>query len=166
MPPSSNIWWIRDAVRADCSTIVDLVHELAAYEHLEHTVRLTPEALERHLFGPRPFAVTLMGETPAGIAGFALYFFNYSTFRGLPGIYLEDLFVRPEYRGLGLGKGLLRAVAQKAIAAGCGRVDWAVLDWNTPSIGFYESLGARGMTEWTTFRLTGDAMTALATSDA
>ena len=119
------------------------------------------------LFGDAPKAEVILAETGDGdVAGFALFCSNYSTFLAQPGIWLEDLFVKPDYRGHGVGRNLLAHLARLAVERQCGRVEWAVLDWNAPSIGFYESLGARGMTEWTTYRLTGDAMTALASSAA
>ncbi|MGH8305629.1 MAG: GNAT family N-acetyltransferase, partial [Steroidobacteraceae bacterium] len=114
------------------------------------------------LFGPRPFAEVAFGCLDGAAVGFALYFHNFSTFKGKPGIYLEDLFVRPEARGLGVGKCLLAWLARTALARGCARLDWAVLDWNEPSIGFYRSLGAEPQDEWTTFRLTGAALERLA----
>jgi len=154
---------IRRATEADLPTIIDLIHGLAEYEREPDAVRLDPETFRLHLFGPRPFAETLIAETPAGqSAGFALFFHNYSTWEGRPGIYLEDLFVRPELRGQGHGKALLAALARIAVERDCARLEWAVLDWNEPSIQFYRSLGARPMDEWTTYRLTGEALATLA----
>jgi GNAT superfamily N-acetyltransferase len=141
--------------------IAQLIRELAEYERLEHEVSLDEGLLADHLFGPRPYIEALLAELEAGAAGFALFFHNYSTFLGRPGIYLEDLFVRPQHRGRGIGRALLERLARLAVERGCGRLEWAVLDWNRPAIGFYESLGARSNSEWTTYRLSGDALTAL-----
>lgn len=156
MPP-------RAAGEADLDTIIELIHALAAYEREPEAVRLERETLRRHLFGPRPFAEVILAETEAGAsAGFALFFHNFSTWEGKPGIYLEDLFVRPELRGHGHGRSLLARLAQLAIERGCARLEWSVLDWNEPSIGFYKALGAAPMDEWTTYRLTGEALRELA----
>jgi GNAT superfamily N-acetyltransferase len=153
---------IRPATPDDTATIDELIRALAEYERLSHQVVLDEARLREHLFGARPFGEVLLAEDAGHIVGFALYFHNYSTFLGRPGIYLEDLFVRPEHRGKGHGKALLRAIARLAVERGCGRLEWAVLDWNEPSIAFYRSLGAKPMDEWTTFRMTGDALTELA----
>jgi GNAT superfamily N-acetyltransferase len=153
---------IRPARPDDADTLVGLIHELAVYEKLEDQARATPESIRRHLFGPRPFAEALIAEVDGQPVGFALFFHNFSTFRGQPGLYLEDLFVRPEYRGAGIGKALLARLAALAVDRGCGRMEWAVLDWNEPAIAFYRSLGARGMNEWTTFRLGDEALARLA----
>lgn len=153
---------IRPAVPADAEDILALVRELADYEKLSHEVTGTPEDLERHLFGPQPFARALMAHVDGELAGFALAFYNYSTFLCRPGLYLEDLFVRPRFRRLGIGRRLLVELARHAVELGCGRMEWSVLDWNAPSIEFYRRLGARPMDEWTIFRLTGDALTRLA----
>jgi GNAT superfamily N-acetyltransferase len=153
---------IRPAAAADSHDIHQLVRELADYEKLTHEVTGTPADLERHLFGPQRFARALMAHVNGELAGFALYFYNYSTFLCRPGVYLEDLFVRPAFRRLGVGRRLLVDLARHAVAIGCGRLEWAVLDWNAPSIEFYKRLGAKPMDEWTTFRLTGDALTRLA----
>ena len=157
---------IREATIDDCETIANLIRELAVYERLEHAARATPEDLRKYLFGDRPYAECLIAEDAGQGVGFALYFFNFSTFRGRPGIYLEDLFVRSEFRGRGLGKALLIRLARHAIERDCGRFEWAVLDWNKPAIGFYQSLGARPMDDWTVFRVEGDALTNLAGMDA
>ena len=114
------------------------------------------------MFGPRPYAEVVVAEAGGEPAGFALFFHNYSTFLGKPGLYLEDLFVRPRFRGLGLGKRLMQFLAHTAVERGCGRFEWSVLDWNAPSIAFYRSLGARGMDEWTVQRVDGEALLALA----
>lgn len=154
---------IRAATPADVPQILAFIRELADYEKLSHQVVGSEEQLAEHLFGATPRAEVLLLETSAGEpAGFALFFHNYSTFLTRPGIYLEDLFVRPQFRGKGYGKALLAALAQKAVARNCGRLEWAVLDWNAPAIGFYESLGAGMMNEWRTFRLTGEALEKLA----
>jgi GNAT superfamily N-acetyltransferase len=153
---------IRDANEADVPQIHQFIRDLADYEKLGHVVVATEAQLLATLFGDSPFAEVIIAEEDGKPAGFALFFHNYSTFLAQPGIYLEDLFVKPEYRGRGYGKALLARLAQIARDRKCGRVDWAVLDWNEPSIAFYESLGARRMDEWHTFRLTGPALDRLA----
>lgn len=154
---------IRAALPADVPTIAALIRELAVYEHLAHEVVLDEAQLHAHLFGARPYAEVLLAETDDGaVAGFALFFHNFSTFLGRPGIYLEDLFVRPAARGSGLGKALLVELGRLARERDCGRIEWAVLDWNEPSIAFYRALGAEPKDEWVLYRLTGDPMTALA----
>ncbi len=157
---------LRAARETDVPDILALIQALAEYERMREDCVATEEKLRATLFGAAPGAEVLLAELGDGqVAGFALYCSNYSTFLAQPGLWLEDLFVRPEYRGLGIGRALLARLASLAVQRDYGRVEWAVLDWNAPSIGFYESVGARGMTDWTTFRLTGAAMTALATSD-
>lgn len=151
---------IRPARPDDVPTIASLIRELAAYEKLADQVTLDEASLREHLFGPRPAAEALLAESGGAVAGFALFFQNYSTFRGRPGMYLEDLYVRPQHRGEGLGKALFAAVAQLAVARGCPRMDWAVLTWNAPAIRFYESLGADRLEDWRLYRLTGDALAA------
>ena len=153
---------IRPAVPGDVPAIARLIRALAEYEKLTHEVVLEEERLREHLFGPRPYAEVLLAEEEGRAVGFALFFHNYSTFLGRPGIYLEDLFVEPEARGQGHGKALFKELARIAVARGCGRLEWAVLDWNSPAIGFYRRLGAQAMDEWTTYRLTGKALAALA----
>lgn len=154
---------IRRADEADLDTIIALIQGLADYEREPDAVTLDREELRTHLFGPRPYAEVLLAEASGGhVAGFALFFHNFSTWLGKPGIWLEDLFVQPEHRGLGLGKELLGAVARIAVERRCGRFEWSVLDWNEPSIAFYRSLGAVAMDEWTNYRLTGDALEHLA----
>jgi GNAT superfamily N-acetyltransferase len=153
---------IRDATPADVSTIAALIRALAVYEELEHEVVLEEPDLRQHLFGERPYAEVVLAEHEGAVVGFALFFHNFSTFLGKPGIYLEDLFVVPEHRGRGCGKALLARLARIAVERGCGRLEWSVLDWNEPSIAFYRSLGAVAMDEWTQYRLTGDALTSLA----
>jgi GNAT superfamily N-acetyltransferase len=154
---------IRPAAPGDVPVVAALIRELADYEHLGPEVVLDEAALHEHLFGARPYAEVLVAETDDGTpVGFALYFHTFSTFLGRPGIHLEDLFVRSEHRGAGHGTALLRALGRIARERGCGRIEWNVLDWNEPSIRFYESLGARALPEWRLFRLTGEAMAALA----
>ena len=153
---------IRPATRADSALIAQFIRDLAAYEKLSHAVRFDEAVLGERLFGPRPYAEVLIGEIDGAPQGFALFFHNFSTFEGRPGIYLEDLFVRPEARGSGLGKALLQHLAVLAVTRDCARLEWAVLDWNEPSIGFYKMLGARMMDEWTVMRVDGDALTELA----
>jgi GNAT superfamily N-acetyltransferase len=153
---------IRAATPADLHTIVKLIRDLAEYEKLAHAVDLDEAKLRAHLFGPRPYAEVLLAEDAGAVVGFALFFHNYSTFRGKPGIYLEDLFVIPAARGKGFGKKLLAELAKLAVARDCARVEWSVLDWNEPSINFYKALGAVPMDEWTVFRLTDDALRKLA----
>ncbi|HEX7782859.1 MAG TPA: GNAT family N-acetyltransferase [Sphingobium sp.] len=153
---------IREAVAADIHLIHGFILALADYEKLAHEVRTDIKVLERHLFGPRPMAEVLIAEHEGQAVGFALFFHNFSTFEGKPGIYLEDLFVNPEARGLGAGKALLSRLAQLAVERECARLEWWVLDWNEPSITFYKSLGARLMDEWTVMRVDGDALESLA----
>jgi len=154
---------IRAGERADVPLIAQLIRSLAEYERLEREVTMTEEKLDRALFGPRPYAETLIAEDDAGKAvGFALFFHNFSTFLAQPGIYLEDLFVLPEHRGAGIGRALLERLAQIAVERGCGRMEWAVLDWNESAIRFYERLGARPNSEWTVYRLAGEPLRALA----
>ncbi|MDX2211014.1 MAG: GNAT family N-acetyltransferase [Sphingopyxis sp.] len=153
---------IRPATRADLPLIAQFIRDLAAYEKLSHEVRFDEAVLAERLFGPRPYAEVIIGEIDGAPQGFALFFHNFSTFEGRPGIYLEDLFVRPEARGSGLGKALLAHLAKLAVERDCARLEWWVLDWNSPSIGFYQSLGARLMDEWTVMRVDGAALTRLA----
>ena len=152
-----------DRVRAvepgDVADVVQLVHDLALYEKSPERCHLTDQQLQTALFGPAPALFGLVAESEPGvIGGFALYFLNFSTWEGVHGIYLEDLYVHPDVRGSGLGKALLARLAQLAVERGYARVEWSVLDWNTPSIDFYRSLGADPLDEWTTFRLTGPAL--------
>lgn len=153
---------IRPATPHDLPLTAQLIRELAEYEHLSHEVRFSEAALGQYLFGSRPMAEVVIAEADGAPCGFALFFHNFSSFEGRPGIYLEDLFVRPEMRGRGLGKALLAHLAQLAVERGCARLEWAVLDWNAPSIGFYRSLGARPRDEWTVMRLDGPALAQLA----
>ena len=157
---------IAAASKADVPVILDMIRGLAEYERLSHLVTATESLLRETLFGPRPAAEVLLAYHDADCIGFALFFPNYSTFLAKPGIYLEDLFVRPHARGKGAGIALLRELARLARERGCGRIEWSVLDWNEPSIGFYRKLGAVPMDDWTVFRLTGDALERLATPPA
>src|SRR4051812_22709159 len=145
---------IRAATRADAATIASLVRELADYEKLLHEAQAGAADFERELDAPNPVIHVLIAEWNGAPAGFALYFFNFSTFVGRPGLYLEDLFVRPALRAHGIGRALLRALARVATERHCGRMEWAVLDWNEPALKFYQSLGARQMNEWIIHRLT------------
>jgi GNAT superfamily N-acetyltransferase len=149
---------IRDVTAADVEAVVGLVHELAEYEKLPDQCHLTPALLHASLFGPNPAVFANVGSIDGEIAGFALWFLNYSTWEGVHGIYLEDLYVRPRYRGAGLGKALLLNLAQIAAERGYARVEWSVLDWNSASIDFYIALGAVPMNGWTMYRLTGPAL--------
>ena len=153
---------IREATEADIPLILSLIRALAVYERLEHKVVATEEVLRDSLFGQHRYAETIIIEENGEPAGFALFFHNFSTFIGRPGIYLEDLFVKPEFRGRGYGKALLARLAAIARERNCGRVEWAVLDWNEPSINFYKALGAVPLDDWKIFRLTGDALDHLA----
>ena len=153
---------IRPAGAHEMSLVLAFIRDLAAYEHLEHELVATEADLAAALFGPRPYAEVVFACLEGTPVGFALFFHNFSTFLGKPGIYLEDLFVRPEARGHGVGRRLLAWLAEVCLERGCGRLDWAVLDWNAPSIGFYRSLGAVALEEWTTFRLSGTALERLA----
>ena len=153
---------IREATEEDVPLILSLIRELAEYERLSHEVVATEDTLRESLFGERPYAEVLIAEQDGTPAGFALFFHNFSTFLGRPGIYLEDLYVKPEYRGAGIGKELLVRLARLARARGCGRLEWWVLDWNEPSIGFYKKLGAVPMNDWTVYRVSGTALEDLA----
>jgi GNAT superfamily N-acetyltransferase len=153
---------IRPATPDDIPEILSLIRELAEYEREPQSAVATAEDLMRDGFTEPKRFHCLMAEVEEGVAGFALYFYNYSTWRGHAGIYLEDLFVRPRFRGTGIGKALLSSVAAIAVEDGCPRLEWAVLDWNKPAIDFYESVGAVGLTEWTIMRVSGDALPALA----
>jgi GNAT superfamily N-acetyltransferase len=153
---------LRAATVDDAALLLSLIRALAEYEKLAHECVATEASLREHLFGPRPYAEALIAEADGQPAGFALFFHNYSTFVGKPGIYLEDLFVKPEYRGLGIGKRLLVEVARLGVERGCGRYEWTVLDWNEPAIRFYESLGAEMKREWIINRVSGEALSRLA----
>lgn len=156
---------LRVATPADVPVILSFIRDLAEYERLSHQVVADAARLEETLFGARPYAEVIIAEWRGEAAGFALFFHNYSTFLARPGIYLEDLFVRPAYRKHGIGKALLIQLARLAVERGCGRLEWSVLDWNEPAIGFYKSLGAVPLDDWTVFRVTGEALPALAARD-
>ena len=155
---------IRPATPADLPLIAQFIRDLAVYEKLAHEVRFDEATLGEKLFGPRPYAEVVIGELDGEPQGFALFFHNFSTFEGRPGLYLEDLFVRPEARGSGLGKALLAHLAQLCVDRDCARLEWSVLDWNAPAIGFYQNLGAKLMDEWTVMRVDGGALAKLAES--
>jgi GNAT superfamily N-acetyltransferase len=154
---------IRAARPEDVETLVSLVRELAVYEKLEQRVSATSADFLRHLFGGTPAAEAVIALEGGEAVGFALWFTTFSTFRGQPGLYLEDIFVKPAHRGRGIGKALLATIARQAIERGYGRVEWSVLNWNTPAIGFYRSLGARPMDAWTVYRIDDEALQRLAT---
>ena len=149
---------LRPGELEDVPLIAELIRGLARYEKLEHEVVMTEEKLTDSLFGERRYAETIIAEDDGKPVGFALFFHNYSTFLAQPGIYLEDLFVLPEHRGGGVGRLLLERLAQLAVERGCGRLEWAVLDWNVDAIRFYERLGAKPNSEWTIYRLTGESL--------
>lgn len=153
---------IRPATPTDLPLIAQFIRDLADYERLAHEVRFDEAVMGEKLFGPRPYAEVIIGEIDGVPQGFALFFHNFSTFEGKPGVYLEDLFVRPAARGSGLGKALLSRLAAVAVERDCARLEWSVLDWNEPAIGFYKALGARLMDEWTVMRVDGEALTGLA----
>ena len=157
---------IRPATADDVPLIRQLIGELAEYERLADAAVATDDGLREQLFSAQPAAEVLIGEVDGEAAGFALFFHNFSTFLGKRGLYLEDLFVRPAFRGSGLGKHLMATLARIAVQRDCGRFEWSVLDWNAPAIGFYRTLGATGLDEWTAQRLEGDALHALASHDA
>ena len=156
---------IRPATPADVPLILEFIRELAEYEREPQAAVATQADLLRDGFGPEPKFRVDIAEWSGEPAGFALYFWNYSTWQGKPGLYLEDLFVRPQFRGKGIGKALLVHLARVAVKNNCGRLVWQVLDWNTPAIEFYKSLGAETMKEWLTMRVTGEALTRLATEE-
>jgi GNAT superfamily N-acetyltransferase len=153
---------VREAEPCDVARIRELIKQLAAYERSADQARATEDQLRSALFGPQPAVYALVAEADGEVVGFALYFLNFSTWEGVHGIYLEDLFVTPDHRGSGLGKALFRSLASIAVARGYARFEWWVLDWNTPAIDFYRSMGALPMDEWTVFRLSGDALHAAA----
>lgn len=153
---------IRSATAADAPVILQFIRELAAYEKLSHEVTATEDLLRRNLFAENSKAEVLLAGLDGVEAGFAVFFHNFSTFMGKPGIYLEDLYVRPELRGRGCGKAMMIHLARLAMKRDCGRFEWSVLDWNKPSLDFYHSIGAQPMSEWTVQRLTGHALAALA----
>jgi len=155
---------IRPAEPGDAAAIWRFVQELAEYEKLSHVVEASAADLARDLFGPSPRVFCDLAEAEGEPVGFALWFYSYSTFKGRHGVYLEDLYVRPDARGRGAGKALLRSLARRCLAEGLGRLEWAVLDWNAPAIGFYDALGAQALDEWIVRRLTGEALARLAAS--
>lgn len=160
---------LRAATPTDVPAIVELIRELAVFEKLEHLVVVTPESLRPQLFGAKPAAEVVVAEaaTEAGpqVVGFALFFHNFSTFLGRPGLYLEDLYVKPAWRGHGLGRALLQHLGALAVARGCGRFEWSVLDWNVNAIAFYEKMGATLLPDWRICRVTGPALQAFARAD-
>jgi GNAT superfamily N-acetyltransferase len=175
LSPSDRTHRIRPATLADVVGIVAMIRELAEFERLTHLCEVTPERLRPHLFGERPMAECLVAEAPPlapgedpssrpadGLAAFALYFHNFSTFLAKPGLYLEDLYVRPSQRGTGLGKALLQSLGRVAVERGCGRFEWSVLDWNENAIRFYEGMGATVMPDWRICRVAGDRLAAFA----
>ena len=166
MPAAHPLLSIRPAAVDDVPLIRALIGELAVYEKLADAAVATEDDLRVQLFGDWPAAEVLIGEADGEPAGFALFFHNFSTFLGKRGLYLEDLFVRPAFRGSGLGRQLMATLARIAVQRGCGRFEWSVLDWNEPAIRFYRSLGATGMDGWTVQRLDGEALHALAARDA
>ena len=163
--PTSPDVRLRPATREDVGQILSFIRELADYEKLAHEAVADEVTLATQLFGDHPAAEVVIAEVDGQPAGFALFFHNFSTFLGQRGLYLEDLFVRPQFRGLGLGKRLMVHLAKLAVGRDCGRFEWSVLDWNEPAIRFYRGLGAIGMQEWTVQRVTGAALRALATAD-
>jgi GNAT superfamily N-acetyltransferase len=153
---------LRPAEPRDVPALVGLIGELAEFERLTHLMQVTPETLAPHLFGPRPAAEALVGEVDGRVVAFALFFPNFSTFLGQPGLYLEDLYVKPAFRGLGLGEALLHRLARTAVERGYGRFEWCVLDWNEGAIRFYRRMGATVMPDWRLCRVTGEALSQLA----
>ncbi|HKU12841.1 MAG TPA: GNAT family N-acetyltransferase [Steroidobacteraceae bacterium] len=152
---------IKPAVPADVPIILQLIRELAEFERLLHEVQATEEQLREQLFGARPGAEVFIARMGDEVAGFALFFYNFSTFLAKPGLYLEDLYVRQKFRGQGCGEALLRHLARTAVERNCGRLEWSVLDWNVRAIDFYKALGAVPMDQWTVYRVTGEALTRL-----
>ena len=159
---ASSGYVLRAATPADSEAIFRLIKGLAEYERLADGLTATVERLRQHLFGPRPYADVVLADVGPRSVGFALFFHNYSTFLAAPGLYLEDLFVEPEYRGRGIGRALLQRVAQVAVERGCGRLEWAVLDWNAPAIAFYQRHGAEVLPDWRICRVTGGGLARLA----
>jgi len=157
---------LRAAGPADLPAIVGLIRELAEFEQLTHLVQVTPQSLAPHLFGPRPAAEAIVAQADNSVVGFALFFTNFSTFLGQPGLYLEDLYVQPAHRGTGLGKAMLRHLGALAVARGCGRFEWSVLDWNAHAIAIYQRMGASLLPDWRICRVTGEALAAFAAPPA
>ena len=162
IPTKIDGFTIRQAIESDVPLILNLIKELAAYEKLSHEVIASEEDFRQYLFGEKQYAEVVIGEYLSEPVAYALYFYNFSTFIGKPGLYLEDLYVKAELRGRGFGKALLAYLARQAVEQDCGRFEWAVLDWNEPSIKFYESLGAILMKEWIITRVTGEKLLKLA----
>jgi GNAT superfamily N-acetyltransferase len=160
--PNQADFTIRPATENDVATILALIKDLAEYEHLSHEVQATAEGIRQALFGERPVAEALIGEYAGMAVSFALFFYNFSTFLGKPGIYLEDLYVKPEHRSNGFGRRMLAHIARLAKERNCGRFEWSVLDWNEPAIRTYDRLNAKPMKEWILYRLTGEALDELA----
>ncbi len=156
---------LRIAEPSDCDNLFDLIKALAEYEKLSHAVTGNASALKEHLFGSRKYAEAILAEYTGQAIGFALFFHNYSTFLTKPGIYLEDIFVLPEYRQKGIGKAILTKIAQIAVERNCGRLEWSVLDWNEPAIAFYRRMGASILDEWRICRVTGEALTQLGSGE-
>ncbi len=165
MNPAPPTFTLRAAVVGDVSAIVQLIRDLAEFEQLTHLVQVTPEKLRPQLFGEKPAAEAMVAERDGEVVAFALYFTNFSTFLAQPGLYLEDLYVKPEHRGHGIGKALLKRMAALAVERDCGRFEWSVLDWNTNAITVYEKMGATVMPEWRICRTTGDALRAMAKAE-
>jgi hypothetical protein len=161
-PAPSAAYSLRPATPADLPALVGLIRELAEFEHLAHLMVATPESLRPHLFGPAPVAEAVVADVGGQTVAFALFFTNFSTFLGQPGLYLEDLYVQPAHRGSGLGKALLRHLGALAVQRGCGRFEWSVLDWNENAIRFYEGMGATVMPEWRICRVSGEGLAAFA----
>lgn len=158
MPDTTAVFTLRAAEPRDTASIVGLIRELAEFEELGHLVQIQPADLQRHLFGPKPVVEAVVAECGGEVVAFALFFTNFSTFLGKPGLYLEDLYVKPARRGAGIGTALLRHLGALARARGCGRFEWSVLDWNADAIRFYERLGATLLPEWRICRVTGEAL--------
>jgi hypothetical protein len=162
MVASTPTFTLRAAEPRDLPAVVGLIHELAAFENLSHIVQTTPDLLRPHLFGDKPAAEAVVAEGDGELIGFALFFTNFSTFLAKPGLYLEDLYVRPAWRARGVGQALIEHLGGLAVKRGCGRFEWSVLDWNENAIRFYERLGAKVMPDWRICRVTGDALKSLA----
>ena len=165
MNPATPSFTLRAAVVGDVSAIVQLIRDLAEFEQLTHLVQVTPEKLRPQLFGEKPAAEAMVAERDGEVVAFALYFTNFSTFLAQPGLYLEDLYVKPAHRGHGIGKALLKRLAALAVERDCGRFEWSVLDWNTNAITVYEKMGATVMPEWRICRTTGDELRAMARAE-
>ncbi|MEO8060270.1 MAG: GNAT family N-acetyltransferase [Burkholderiales bacterium] len=165
MNPAAPTFTLRAAELGDVGAIVQLIRDLAEFEQLSHLVQVTPEKLRPQLFGEKPAAEAMVAERAGEVVAFALYFTNFSTFLAQPGLYLEDLYVKLEHRGHGIGKALLKRLAALAVERDCGRFEWSVLDWNANAIAVYEKMGATVMPEWRICRTTGDALRAMARAE-